>query len=72
MARDRLSFRARDLAIVVKTMQAAGLTVAHIDVERGGGFKVFAKEAVTELDETDSDTDPETLAALEAVRNAKI
>jgi hypothetical protein len=51
MARDRLNFRKRDLNIVLQVLRAQGLTVARIDVERDGGFKIITNEAAAELDE---------------------
>jgi hypothetical protein len=41
MARDRLTFRQRDMAAAIKAVRAGGLAVARIDVSERGGFKVI-------------------------------
>jgi hypothetical protein len=71
MPRGRANFRKRDLAIAVETLQQAGLTIARVDVGKDG-FKITTQAAPAELDDDNPDTDPETLAALKAVHDAKI
>jgi hypothetical protein len=50
LARDRLNFRQRDLAVAVKTLKAAGVPIARVDVDKDGGFKIITG-AAAELDE---------------------
>ena len=41
MARDRLSFRQRDLAAAIRVARAGGLAIARIRVGERGGFEVI-------------------------------
>jgi hypothetical protein len=50
MPRDRLNFRQRDLAVAVKTLKAAGVPIARVDVDKDGGFKIITC-AAAELDD---------------------
>jgi hypothetical protein len=68
MPRERLTFRQRDLVAALKAAKAAGYSVARIEVRKDGIVLIPGTPASTP---EDPDTDPETLAVKEAVRNAK-
>ena len=40
MARDRLTFRQRDVTAAIKAVKAAGETIARIEIHKGGGVTV--------------------------------
>jgi hypothetical protein len=63
-----LTFRQRDLAAALKAAKAAGYSVARIEVRKDGIVLIPGEPAGKTQD---PDTDPETLAVKEAVRNAK-
>lgn len=70
MARERLTFRQRDLTAALKAAKAAGVAIARIEVSRDGRLVITPGEPAA--GSTDPDTDAETLAIEEAVKNAKI
>jgi hypothetical protein len=69
MARDRLTFRQRDLDTALKVVLRRGIKVARIEV-RKDGIVIIPGEPIDPA--IDPDADPETLAADLAVRNAKV
>jgi hypothetical protein len=69
VARERLTFRQRDLAAALKAAKAAGYPVARIEVRKDGIVLIPGIPGSKAQD--DPDTDPETLAIEQAIRNAK-
>jgi|HubBroStandDraft_6_1064221.scaffolds.fasta_scaffold888237_1 hypothetical protein len=71
MAR-RVSFRERDLRVAVRAVKAAGVPVGRIEIRGNILVIVPGGPCTADPGKPDPDTDPETEAALEAVRRAKI
>ena len=72
MARDRLTFRQRDLRAAAKAVKQAGVQVARYEVTKDGTIVIIPGEPIPVAETADPDTDTETLAIREAFRNAKI
>lgn len=66
MARDRLTFRQRDLDTALKVVLRRGIKVARIEVRKDGIVIIPGEPAPAPVD---PDADPEVLAIEEAVRN---
>jgi hypothetical protein len=71
VARERLTFRQRDVTAALRAVAAAGISVARIEI-RKDGVVIIPGVADCAIPPDDPDNDSELLAALEAVKNAKI
>jgi hypothetical protein len=72
MAKERLSFRQRDLTAALKAARSAGVRVRKIVVRKDSIVIVPGEPMAAPVIEREDDIDPETAAALKAVDDAKI